>query len=101
MILERIILTNFRGYCNETSIPIGSLTAFIGKNDAGKSTILEALEIFFNNNVIFCEKDDLSINANNKNIEITCEFSNIPNEIVIDAASPTNLADVCPSGKVA
>ena len=63
MKLVKLKLRNFRGYKNEAIINIDSITALIGKNDAGKSTILEALEIFFNNKVVVCEKEDLSINA--------------------------------------
>lgn len=93
MRLESVKLKNFRGYKSETIIPISNLTAFIGKNDAGKSTVLEALEIFFNNSVITCEKDDLNINTEDNKIEISCIFDKIPNEIVIDAANPTTLAE--------
>ena len=91
MKLERVKLKNFRGYLSETEIPISSLTAFIGKNDAGKSSVLEALEIFFNNKVVTCDRDDLNINAPDNKIEITCIFTNIPDEIIIDAAHPTTL----------
>ncbi len=91
MKLESVKLKNFRGYRTETIIPLSDLTAFIGKNDAGKSTILDALEIFFNNTLVTCEKDDLNINADNTNIEITCTFSEFPEEIVIDTANPTSL----------
>lgn len=48
MKLREIVLKNFRGYYRETRIPVDDLTALIGKNDIGKSTILEALDIFFN-----------------------------------------------------
>ena len=48
MKLREIVLKNFRGYYRETRIPVDDLTALIGKNDVGKSTILEALDIFFN-----------------------------------------------------
>lgn len=92
MNLEYLKLKNFRGYTEETTIPFSNLTAFIGKNDAGKSTILEALEIFFNNTNVVCEKDDLSINAVGTNIEISCIFKDLPDEIIIDAAAPTSLA---------
>ena len=47
MKLKAVVLKNFRCYHKETHIPIGDFTALIGKNDIGKSTILEALEIFF------------------------------------------------------
>lgn len=92
MILEKVKIKNFRGYRTETIIPITNLTAFIGKNDAGKSSVLEALEIFFNNSLVNCEREDLNINSDNNQIEITCVFSNFPIEIIIDAAVPTSLA---------
>ncbi|MBA7526951.1 hypothetical protein ES705_19122 [subsurface metagenome] len=91
MKLESVKLKNFRGYRTETIIPILDLTAFIGKNESGKSTILEALEIFFNSNLVTCEKADLNIDADNTNIEITCVFSAFPDEIIIDTDNPTTL----------
>ena len=91
MILETVKIKNFRGYKTETIVPISNLTAFIGKNDAGKSTILEALEIFFNNSLVNCEKGDLNISADNNKIEITCVFTDFPTELIIDAANPTTL----------
>lgn len=91
MLLETVKIKNFRGYQAETIIPISNLTAFIGKNDVGKSTILEALEIFFNNSLIYCEKNDLNIAADNDKIEISCTFSDFPEELVIDAAKSTTL----------
>ncbi|MEE4262095.1 MAG: AAA family ATPase [Desulfobacteraceae bacterium] len=93
MKLVSMKLKNFRGYKTETTIPLSNLTAFIGKNDAGKSSILEALEIFFSNKTVVCEKDDLNISAENKLIEISCVFSNLPDHIIIDAANPTTLHD--------
>ncbi|OAJ94454.1 AAA family ATPase [Vibrio bivalvicida] len=93
MKLEVVKLKNFRGYGAEVTIPINDLTAFIGRNDAGKSTVLEALEIFFNNSIVKCEKDDLNINAENNLIEITCIFGELPEQLVIDSAFPTSLAE--------
>ncbi len=42
-----MLLAGFRGYKNLMKVSIGDFTAFVGKNDIGKSTILEALDIFF------------------------------------------------------
>jgi putative ATP-dependent endonuclease of OLD family len=92
MNLESLKLRNFRGYADEITIPFSNLTSFIGKNDAGKSTVLEALEIFFNNNLVVCEREDLSKNANGINIEISCVFNDFPAQIVIDTAASTTLA---------
>lgn len=93
MKLESVKLKNFRGYSQETVIPLSNLTAFIGRNDAGKSTVLEALEIFFNNSLVSCEKEDLSVHATDNKIELTCVFDDLPDELVLDAAHPTTLED--------
>jgi DNA repair exonuclease SbcCD ATPase subunit len=42
MKIKKIKLENFRTYKDEISIEFNNLTVFVGKNDAGKSTILEA-----------------------------------------------------------
>lgn len=42
MKLKRIKLKNFRGYSQETTFEVTDLNVIIGKNDIGKSTILEA-----------------------------------------------------------
>jgi len=47
MRIKRLILKNFRIFKETTIIDFDNLTAFIGKNDIGKSTILDALDIFF------------------------------------------------------
>lgn len=47
MRIKSLLLDNFRGYDTPTKIEFDSFTAFVGKNDIGKSSILEALYIFF------------------------------------------------------
>lgn len=93
MQLKSLKLRNFRGYKEEIQIDFENLTAFIGKNDAGKSTVLEALEIFFNNSVVTCDREDLSVSSVDPNIEITCIFNNLPTEITIDSTSTTTLGN--------
>jgi predicted ATP-dependent endonuclease of OLD family len=48
MKIKSVTLKGFRGYRSSTSIQVGDLCAIVGKNDIGKSTFLEALDIFFN-----------------------------------------------------
>ena len=59
MKIKTIKLTNFRSYKEEITVDFHDLNVFVGKNDIGKSTILEALDIFFNENknVIKIDKD--------------------------------------------
>lgn len=93
MRLKSIILENFRCYQQQIKIDIDEdLTAIIGRNDVGKSTILEALEIFFNNKTVKIEPDDLCVYGENDTVLIGCIFDEYPNEIIIDASSKTTLA---------
>ncbi len=87
MRLIKITLKNFRCYQSEQDFFIEDLTAIIGKNDIGKSAILEAIDGFFNDSV---DQSDLSNNAEGNSIEITCCFDNIPDEVILDTsvASP-------------
>lgn len=48
MKIDTLKIKSFRGYCGEFSINFNKFTALVGKNDVGKSTIMEALDIFFN-----------------------------------------------------
>jgi predicted ATP-dependent endonuclease of OLD family len=93
MNLKSLTINNFRAYQSETRIEFDQLTTIIGKNDIGKSTILEALEIFFNNDTVKIESSEANIHSTNKTVEITCEFTEYPIEISIDSSSPTNLKD--------
>ena len=97
MKLHSIKLKNFRSYKEETEIKINDLTVFVGKNDIGKSTILEALDVFFNegkgNGVIKLDKDDINKSAlaeGDNVISITAVFSELPNPIVIDTTNETS-----------
>lgn len=91
MKLKTLILKNFRAYEEETRIDFTNFSVFIGKNDVGKSTILEALEIFFNNNLVKIECEDLSVRAKDKVVIVGCEFVDLPREIVLDATVSTSL----------
>lgn len=92
MKLKNIYLKNFRCYKDEVRIEIGDLTTFVGKNDIGKSTILEALEIFFNNELVKIDQSDANIHGD-KHVVITCDFVDLPSELILDSGETTNLED--------
>ncbi len=91
----KLILENFRCYKTRTEIPLNALSVFIGKNDIGKSTILESLDIFFNDKDanVKIDSSDASINSGNKEISIGVVFSDFPAELILDATYPTSLCD--------
>ena len=89
MKLKEVKLQNFRGYKNEVIIPFENLTVLIGRNDAGKSSILDALNIFFNDADI--EKEDACVHGSANDVRISCIFSDLPDQIVLDDQHPTTL----------
>lgn len=96
MKLHSVKLKNFRSYKDEVEIKIENLTAFVGKNDIGKSTVLEALDIFFHDGkgdfVVKLDNDDInksSLAEGDKDIFITAVFTELPSSIKIDATNPT------------
>ena len=93
MKLETVSLKNFRCYKDELTIQLGKMTTFVGKNDIGKSSVLEALEIFFNNNIVALEPRDANVNGGISRVEIMCEFSDLPSTLTLDAGAETTLAD--------
>jgi putative ATP-dependent endonuclease of OLD family len=87
MKLEKLTIKNYRCYKDETIFKVDDLNCLIGKNDAGKSTIMEALDAFFNDNI---DAGDLSTNSEGTDIELTCEFSGIPNSLILDTSIETS-----------
>lgn len=98
MKVKALKLKNFRGYRNETLVDFENLTVLVGKNDVGKSTILEALDIFFNDGkgAVKIDKADINIYAGRDNDQetiIAVVFSELPDNIIIDATVKTSLLD--------
>jgi len=93
MILKSLILKNFRSYQDFQVDFDHSLNVIIGKNDIGKSTILEALEIFFNSEKAKMEIEDLCVNSSSKEMAITVVFEpEAGKQYTIDTI-PTSLQD--------
>ena len=96
--IKTVKLKNFRSYKDEVSIDFCDLTAFVGKNDIGKSSILEALDIFFNEGkgVVKIDKDDINkqaVSEGDSEICISVCFEELPTNIIIDATNETTLHD--------
>ena len=93
MLIKEIILENFRAYKTRTVIPASALTVFIGKNDSGKSTILEALDIFFESGTVKIESADASKGGDPKNVRSAVVFTKLPPQLVLDSNAVTTLAN--------
>ena len=98
MKISQVRISNFRGYKDETTIDFNDLTVFVGKNDVGKSTVLEVLDVFFNEGkgVIKLDKEDINkqgLAEGNKDICIAVVFDDLPASLVIDSTNETTLQD--------
>jgi len=91
--LKALEIENFRSFQKNTRIEIDDLTTIIGKNDAGKSTLLEALEIFFNNELVKLETNDANVFSDNSEVSIKCIFENVDYSIILDDSAETYLKD--------
>ncbi len=93
MILKKLTLENFRSYKNIEIDFNDDLNVLIGKNDIGKSTILEALDIFFGEEKIKIDYIDKNV-FQGDHISIKCCFKiNFEKEYLIDTDVKTKLKD--------
>lgn len=96
MELVQIKLNNFRGYRNIVISLSNGLQMLLGKNDIGKSTIFEALDIFFNDKEasVKISIDDLNISAkkdSNMISSISCSFALTDDDMICVETLPVNL----------
>lgn len=91
MKLTKCKIENFRSYKN-AEFSFDDLSVVIGKNDVGKSTLFDALDIFFNSTKP--EEGDANIYSDSKEIIITCFFKIEPKmEICLDTSVTTTLEE--------
>lgn len=98
MRIKSLSISNFRSYSDEVKINFENLTAIVGKNDIGKSTILEALDVFFNNGkgLIKLDSNDINVHAKSRgetDIRISVVFDSLPQSVIIDDSNETTLKD--------
>lgn len=98
MKIKAVTVNRFRGYSSPVTIEVADLLVLVGRNDIGKSTILEALDIFFNEGkgCVKIDEDDVNkdcLAQGQDCIEIGVEFTDLPAAIVIDATNHTTLQE--------
>jgi energy-coupling factor transporter ATP-binding protein EcfA2 len=91
MKLERLRVRGFRCFEHETQLLVGGFTAVLGRNDIGKSALLEALQMFFDDAAP--DAGDVNNSTEDRQVVIICEFADLPERLVLDASHPTTLAE--------
>lgn len=92
MKIKQLFLKNFRSYSSEVSVKFDNLTTFVGPNDIGKTTILEALNAFFNESTVKLDESDFCVVNKTLPVEISVEFTDLPKKVILDSQVETTLA---------
>ena len=88
MKLKKLHIEGFRGYRNKSVFCLDDLAVIVGKNDAGKSSLLDALNIFFEEAKI--DSDDVHVAlVDAPEVVLSCEFEP-PETMIIDAENPVD-----------
>lgn len=90
MKISSLTLKNFRAYNNVFVKFDDNFNVIIGRNDVGKSTILEALEIFFNNETVKIDIGDHNVHVDDTEMSIQVSFRPENKQYTIDTV-PTDL----------
>ena len=78
MLIQKIRVKNYRSIKDET-LHLDRLTALVGRNGAGKSSFLRALEMFYNSSARMSQ-EDLYAKDTDQSVEITVTFSCLTQE---------------------
>lgn len=76
MKIQSIRIKNFRTL-KDVVIPFDSVTTFIGPNGTGKSTVLRALDWYFNGKIGLLNDKDCSFGATSEDIEVQVTFTEL------------------------
>lgn len=76
MKIQSVRIKNFRTL-KDVTIPFESVTTFIGPNGTGKSTVLRALDWFFNGKPGSLTEKDCSFGATDEDIEVQVTFADL------------------------
>jgi putative ATP-dependent endonuclease of OLD family len=91
MILKKAIITNFRGINGSITVNFDMFNCIVGQNDAGKSTILKALDAALND--ITLTKADYNVTAQNNQISVELFFDARNEEYLLSEEILTTMED--------
>ncbi|MDJ1466959.1 ATP-dependent nuclease [Xanthocytophaga flava] len=89
MLLTQAIIKNYRGINGIKTISFNSFNCIIGRNDAGKSTILKALDVFLNESKL--SRADFNIDTDDNQLAIELIFDTRENQIFLGEQIATTL----------
>lgn len=93
MRVHSILANNYRPFATLEEMRLGALATIVGQNDAGKSNVLRALELFFEGTPKI-EEDDVHDGAGpDEDVVIELAFSSLPEKTELEEGIETTLQD--------
>lgn len=89
MKLKRVSITNFKGIRGTTIINLSQFNSIVGQNDAGKSTILKAIDAVLNNTTLL--DTDFNLNATSDELIIELYFDCQNHQYTLGEEIPTSM----------
>ncbi len=93
MRIKKLAVQGYRSFSDRTEVPIDPLTAFVGQNDAGKSSLLTALGAFLAPSVFKIDPTDFCKVPPAETITVEVTFEAPTEELVLDESARTTLQD--------
>jgi len=91
--IESISLRNYRPFACLEPVRLGSLATIVGQNDTGKSTILRALRVFFDDSAKLEASDVYAGAADDAPVVIEVAFTDLPTQVELEDGVVTTLAE--------
>lgn len=91
--IKSVAIKGFRGAKDRIELNIDpDFTILAGQNDAGKSTFLNALRIFFDRSKLVDDDYNMSLDGRSDSAYIEVAFGKLPSGVVLDATHDTSFA---------
>jgi predicted ATP-dependent endonuclease of OLD family len=93
MFISNVKIENYRAL-EKIDVPLSKFSVIIGENDVGKTSILHAINTFFESKKI-SSKDDFYQKEENRVIKIALKFSELPDDDeLISIRNPDNTVTI-------
>jgi putative ATP-dependent endonuclease of OLD family len=92
MLLKKIIISNYRGINGTTEVDFNIFSCIVGQNDAGKSTILKAIDAVLNDKSGIC-RSDYNVLSNENFISIELQFDHLQAQHLLGEEIPTTFEE--------
>ncbi|MCK4456473.1 MAG: AAA family ATPase [Thermoplasmata archaeon] len=93
MIIHNVTIRNYRPFRVLKDMKLGQLGVLVGKNDAGKSSILRAIRLFFEKRPKIDESDVHDHSEPDDDVVVEIAFASLPETIEVEEGIQTTLQD--------